>query len=84
MQPFTELCGTYVSDCRASGDNTQNVKVTVSLLGNSFGQFTLMYDYYPLSDTTCDGAFQSSYHISGTYALHGPSDCDGKCQVCLV
>ena len=81
---FSELCGLYAQDCRPSHDGNQNVRATFSLLGNSYGVFEQAYDYFSYDDVTCSRPHVSSYHISGTYALHGPSDCAGKCQVRLA
>lgn len=38
------------------------------------------YDYYQQDDVNCQSEFVGSFHTTGTYALHGPSNCSGTCN----
>ena len=45
------------------------------------GTFTRGYTVYAFNDTSCSAPPLALYSISGAYAMHGPSDCGGTCQV---
>ena len=79
--PSTTLCGTYNwENCSADASGLFNVQSAWQFYGAAVGTFHRNYKVYQGNDTACGNAV-SLYTIFGQYALHGPSNCGGTCQV---
>ena len=74
-------CGSFTAACRAAPDGQNNVKTSFSLVGADAGYFTRSYDLYAPDDIYCNQELVGSYHLTGTFAMHGPSNCSGSCSV---
>lgn len=77
-------CGVYNDGCRGGSANSDgdNVVRRLSLLGENFGEFQISQSLYLPQDTDCsvETDLNAMFHLYGTFAMHGDSDCGGSCE----
>ena len=79
------MCGRFVAPCMALGESAANVAALLVLGGGGgLGALTKTFTMHDAADVQC---VQPSLVVvlNGTYAMPGPSTCNGTCaMVCFV